>query len=274
MLWKALGLSRDPFAPVADGPLYWETPERARAREQALEHLAAGRSVFLRGPAGSGRETLAARIVDEAAAAGRAVLYVLPEAGGRGFLPAALECAGEDPGGPAPEQAARLYGRLLRVLCERGTPVVAVGWPAEDDDTRAEVEILGALRVAGRPLAALLCFGPGPPCPSGAEEIVVPAPAEADLRDLVAQRLAACGGAHLLDAALLDTVAREARGLGDAVRLARRHLLRRAFGGPGPEGPPAGAGRAGVLDPGVVSEAEGLLSSLGPGPSPEDPESF
>ncbi len=274
MLWKALGLSRDPFAPVADGPLFWETPERARIREEAVDALAAGRSVFLRGPAGAGRETLVARIVDEAAARGRAVLYVLPEAGDRGFLPAALECAGEDPAGAPPDRAARLYGRLLRVLCERGTPVVAVGWPAEDEDTRAEADILGELRVAGRPLAALLCYGSGPPCPGGAQEIAVPAPAEADLRDLVAQRLAACGGAHLLDAAILDAVAREARGVGDAIRLARRHLLRRAFGAPGPEGPPAGTEGAGVLDPGAVSEAEDLLSSLGPGRSSGDPESF
>ena len=274
MLWKALGLSRDPFAPVADGPLYWETPERARAREQAVEALAAGRSVFLRGPAGSGRETLVARIVDEAAARGRAVLYVVPDGGEQGFLAAALECAGEDPEGLGLERAARLYGRLLAVLCERGTPVVAVGWPAEDDDTRAEFGILGELRVVGRPLAAVLCFGAGEPCPAGAEVIPVPAPTEADLRDLVAHRLAACGGAHLLDPALLDAVARRARGMGHAVRLARRHLVALAFGGavPGPEPGRAAPGR--VLDPGAVSEAEGLLSSLGPDRSPEDPESF
>ncbi len=97
-MYRPFGLARDPFAPVWDGPLYWETPERSLAREKAMGALCAGRGVWLRGSEGAGRGTFLCRLAEDAALDGACVLLS---------------------DRPAPETGEDLLARLLELSVHR-----------------------------------------------------------------------------------------------------------------------------------------------------------
>jgi len=261
-VWQGLGLRRDPFGPVADGGLFWDTPEREAVRSRAAEALESGRGVALVGPEGCGRDTLLARIAAEALGRGSPVLWVEP---GPDFLASAVEATGAEPSATADEAARVVYEAVLERFVERGAVLVAVeGRPGPD--ALAELEALAALRVAGRPLALPLWVGDGSAGPP-AEIVPVPRPSREDLRAFLFHRLAAVGGPDLLSFSQLDRLASQARGLGDALRLGRQSLKILTFGrGAGPEqkrSNPAG------FAPESEGEVEELLSTLEPeGPGP------
>jgi len=258
---RLFGLGRDPFAPVSDGALFWETPERAEVRARLCRLLAEGRGAWVRGPAGSGRETLLARVAEDLAVIGISVLWL----GDRwcedtaDFLDA-LASVAVGTQGPAQGTALvfPLYASLLERFCSTGPVAVFVGGGL-GEAARPEAEILGALRVAGSPLAALALCGEGPPPLPDLEEVDLPAPVLGDLRDCIAHRVSVCGGADLFGPADLDAICGVAHGLGDAVRRAREALAGMAYRG----GPAARSGREGgagapVLDAGEL-ETLGLL---------------
>ncbi|NOY44776.1 MAG: hypothetical protein GXP50_04915, partial [Deltaproteobacteria bacterium] len=122
-MWQGLGLQRDPFGPVADGGLFWEAPEREAVRSRAAEALESGRGVGLVGPEGSGRDTLIARIADEALGRGTPVLWVEPSPD---FLASAVEAVGAEPPSTADEAARVVYEAVLERFVERGPVLVAV----------------------------------------------------------------------------------------------------------------------------------------------------
>ena len=256
-MWQGLGLRRDPFAAAADGGLFWETPEREAARSRAAEALECGRGVVLVGPEGSGRDTLLARIADEALGRGIPVLWVAPSPD---FLASAVEAMGAEPPATADEAARVVYEAVLERFVERGAVLVAVeGRP--DAGALAELEALAALRVAGQPLALPLWVGDGSAGPP-AEIVPVPRPSREDLRAFLFHRLAAVGGPDLVPLPWIDRIAAHAGGFGDALRLGRQALRALAFGGEVQEAnPPA---EPVVLDPGSVDEVEELLSALQP----------
>ncbi|GAB6062610.1 hypothetical protein [Deferrisoma palaeochoriense] len=255
-MWRGLGLSRDPFSPVADGGLFWETPEREAVRRGAVEALQKGRPVALTGPGGSGRDTLVASIADDALARGMPVLWVPATEGD--FLAAALEAIGAAPAGE--DRAALLCEAIWERFQEAGPVVVAVEG-APDAEALAELGFLAGLRVAGQPLALPLWVHEGAP-PDWAEEAPVPPVFPEDLREFLFHRLAACGGPDLLPPAVLDALANRAEGLGYALALGRRELRRLAFRGRDEEG--AGSGAGAVLPADALDEVEDLLSALGP----------
>ncbi|GAB4268043.1 hypothetical protein [Deferrisoma sp.] len=258
-MWRGLGLSRDPFAAVADGGLFWETPEREAVRRSAVETLRNGRPVAVTGPGGSGRDTLVASIADDALARGMPVLWV--PLGEEPFLLAALEGAGAAPAEEGdPDRVALLCEVILDRFQEAGPVVVAVEGTPDAEDL-AELAFLAGLRVAGHPVALPLWVHEGP-VTDWAGEAPLPAVSREDLREFLFHRLAACGGPDLLPPSVLEDLAARARGLGSALALARRELRRLAFRGAACEG--AGSGAEAVLPADALDEVEDLLSALGP----------
>ncbi len=266
-MYRLFGLGRDPFAPVSDGALFWETPERAEVRERLLRLLAEGRGAWLRGPAGSGRETLLARAAEDLAAAGTSVIWVGDRWCGEAddFLEALASVAagGEGPSGGT-ARVVPLYSSVLDRFCSVGPVAVFLGGGL-GEGARPEAEILGALRVAGSPLAALALCGEGPAPLPDLEEVELPAPTLADLRDCIAHRVAVCGGTDLLGPGDLDQICRAAHGLGDAVRRARQALTGMAYRrGPVARSGPEGDARDAVLDVGELEAVGRLLGTTSP----------
>jgi hypothetical protein len=277
-VYRALGLTRDPFASLCEEELYWEDAGRAALREQVEGLLRAGQGVWLRGPPGSGRRTLLARVGEALALEGRAVAWCadsVPPAPGtsQNLLSRIGAVTGSGPGGGGDvlSTASNVYSRLLDGFC-RGGPVVVflpgetLGFRGAD---RVELEILGQLRLVGRPLVALGLWGEGPPPWEGLTELEMPALTPADVREVLRHRAAACGRPDLLASEALDRLAADpSRGLGHALSLARVELARRIFCS-GSDGSSPGETQAEdtppqrVLDPSALNEVERLLDALG-----------
>ncbi len=271
-MFEALGLTRDPFGPSWDADLYWEGPERAAARSAARGALAGGQGVWLRGEAGSGRETLAVRVAADVARTGVPVLVpdrtpTVPEA----VLGAFLEASGT----PAPagtdllDRAAGLYERILDAFAGRGPVVFVAGGDALSGPALGEVAALAGLRLAGQRVAVPLLWGEGdPPWPDLAVVDVAPLSA-GDLRALVAHRLAAAGRPDLLGPAALGRLVEDCAGPADAVAAGRRHLMGLLFAGDttAPSDGTDGPGGTPVLDPDALDEAGVLLAGCGKTPS-------
>ncbi len=264
-MYRALGLTRDPFAPVCDDLLFWESPARARFRRRAVEAVARGRGVWLAGPPGSGRSALLERVAEDAAVAGHPAAVVRGEAppSGAALLALLLDALGLSVAAADPEvRAAALYEALLDAFCRAGTAVLALDVGTLETSARREVELLAGLKVAGRPLVGVALVGGGPV--AGFEELPLGAPTPGDLEALLAHRLAACGGADLFTPADLAALAVGEGGFAGALRRARAALGRRAFWGETPDACPAGVA-APVLPEEDLGEVERLLASLSPG---------
>ncbi len=263
-MYRLFGLGRDPFAPVSDGALFWETPERADVRARLLRLLAEGRGAWLRGPAGSGRETLLARVAEDLAVAGTTVLWLgdrwCEEAGD--FLEALGSVAvGAEASSARTDRVFPLYASLLERFCSAGPVAVFLGGGL-GEGARPEAEILGALRVAGSPLTALALCGEGSPPLPDLEEVDLPAPVLGDLRDCIAHRVSVCGGGDLLGPGDLDAICGSARGLGDAVRRAREAFAGMAYRcGPAARSGPEGDAGEPVLDVGELETVGRLLGT-------------
>ncbi len=268
MIWRALGLERDPCGPVTDPLLLWDAPGWAGALRRAAAALEACRGVWVRGPAGAGRQTFVEVAAADAAARGMPVLWVAREPRDAGdFLDTLLELAGVSPGeGDAAARAVRLYGELLEAFCERGPSVLGVSARADRDDVRDEWAALASLRVAGCPIVLPLLWGEGPPPMEPLEEIGLPAWEARALRALLEHRLEAAGASGLVSAEALSGIAESARGPGEAIGLLRVELARVLFRGTGSPG----GKREPVLDPGELSEVEALLSSLDGEPAADE----
>lgn len=278
-MYRSLGLSRDAFAPVCDGALFWENAQRARARKTAMSALRSGRGVWLRGGEGSGRGVFLARVAGDLALEGRPVLFcedpapTTPEDLLSGLLDA---CGAMDPRrGDLLAQTEAVYSRLLETFCQAGTTVVIPAPGPIPPNLVEEMEILAGLRVLGRPLAVVALAGEGAPNCEGLEEVRLPVPGPDDLRACLAHRAAACGRPDLFDSdRLLDIVSR-AGGFGNAVQRARHEVARLAFQGAGsassrsdvsdePDGGPQ------FLDAHELGEVDRLFESLEPGSRPLD----
>jgi hypothetical protein len=231
-VYRLFGLSRDPFAPVGDGSLYWEEPVRADARERALRALRGGRGIWVWGRSGSGRGMFLARVAEDIAMEGRTALAWDGSASTDpvGILARLLDTAcGTKGAGDLLALAEALYSRLIEAFSRSGTVVVMPGTEPLAPGALGEAEILGGLRIAGQPLAALLlCGEEGSPL-GGLEEIHLPIPSPGDLREFLVHRAAACGRADLLPARDLARITEKARGFSDALSLARTGLARLAF---------------------------------------------
>ena len=260
MIWKALGLDRDPCGPVTDPSLLWDVPAWAGALRRAAETLDACRGVWVRGPAGAGRQTFVQVVAAEAAARGMPVLWIDREPRDAGeFIGPLLEAVGAPPGkGDAAARAVSLYGGLFEVFCDRGPSALAVSAPADRDDVREEWMALASLRVAGCPVVLPILWGEGPPPMEGLEEIRLPAWEAGTLRALLEHRLDAAGASGLVSPEALSEIAESARGPGEAIGSLRAELARSLF-----RGARGSAGKKGpVFDPRELSEVEDLLFSL------------
>ncbi len=267
MIWRALGLDRDPCGPVTDPSLLWEGPGWAGALRRAAGALGAWRGVWVRGTAHAGRQTFVQVVASEAASAGMPVLWVGQEPRDAGaFIGALLDTVGgSSGGGDAAARAVRLYGRLFEVFCERGPCVLALPARADRDDVRKEWAALASLRVAGCPVVLPVLWGEGPPPLEGLDEVDLPAWDPGAVRALLEHRLEAAGAPGLVPAETLAGIAESARGPGDALGSLRAELARLAFRGE--RGPARKNGP--VFDPGELSEVEDLLSSLDEEPAGE-----
>lgn len=276
---RALGLSRDPFALVCEEELYWEDASRAALREQAEGLLRAGQGVWLRGAPGSGRRTLLARVGEALALKGRTVAWCGAWAScGTGASEDLLSRIGRVTGtglggGDGLAAAAGVYSRLVDGFCRGGPVIVLLPREALGLGDGDEAEILGQLRLVGRPLVALGLWGEGEAPWKGLTELALPPLSRVDVRDLLVHRAAACGRPDLLGPEALGRLSAEpARGLGHALALAQVELARQVFcgdsAGDGPgvtQAEPTPARQ--VLDPTALGEVERLLDALGP----EDP---
>lgn len=278
-MYRCLGAPRDPFEDSRDETLAWEPLPRGRALESAAAALRAGAGVWVRGDPGAGRGWLLARLAEDLVAEGRRVLFregPAPQTG-IGLLDALLEIAGpSDEDGDLLDRAGALYRRLLEAFVAAGPTAIvpATEFPLPSAPLE-ELEILAGLRVAGRPLVRLALAGEGPTPVEGLVEVVLPSPAAADLHDFLSRRMAACGCPDLLPRDEVDRIARAATGLGDALRLARQAVARRAYRLPDAAGgrSEAAEGRAAsVLDADELGEVDRLLTDLAPDPAA--PESF
>lgn len=270
------GLTRDPFAPVCDGSLFWESRPRAQARCTALEILLSGTGVWLSGPPGSGRSTLLAVLAEEIAQGGRRVLWTEPAAG---LTPEQLlaRMVGVVSASPTAssllDSAETLYAQMLEGFCAAGTVICFPGLEEPTVGTLAEAAILARFRIAGRPIAALALSGEGEPPFAGLHKIPLPPPSTEDLEACLRHRTAVCGNARALPHEDLTAIAASSRSFGDALEKARQALARTAFLAGAPSagrnlpGPPIGSEpRANVLDRAMLDELSGLLDSLSPKP--------
>ncbi|MBI5017431.1 MAG: hypothetical protein HZB55_18330 [Deltaproteobacteria bacterium] len=266
---RIFGLTRDPFAAVCDGELYWENAARAETRAAARDLLRQGRGVWVSGTRGSGRSALLSRLAEDLSAEGRPVVYAdNPVATTAETFLGSLSAVVEDPG---PDRSVRgllsgavsLYARLVEGFSVRGPVPCFPGPVSAAPEVVAELEILRGLRLLGRPLVALVLAGAGESPLPGLQTVRLVPPSPDDLRDLLAHRLACCGGAGLLPQGLLEPIAQRARDFDEALALGRRALSReaycRGFAARSPEPPPSSLFRPADLD-----EVARLLDSLGP----------
>jgi len=269
---RLFGLSRDPFALVCDGDLYWESPRRAAVREQVTRALARGRGVWLCGEPGTGRETLLARAVEDLALAGRPVLWAGAASveGAWNVLGALLDLTGaEAPEGDLVDRAAAVYRALLEGF-SRGGPVVVVLPSPSGEGARAELDLLSQLRVAGKAVVSLALWGEGEPPLDALSRAAVPSLSPEEVRSCLGHRAAVCGRGDVLSGKALDEVVRDARGLGEAVRGGSKALLRMAFSGRRQAEAPGRVGKSQatpILDRAALEEVDELLETLGPVPT-------
>ncbi len=263
---RVLGLSCDPFGPTWEDALYWESPARKRVREDAREALRGGRSVWLQGVRGSGRETLTRKIALDLALERRAVLFADAACPSTEYELLARLCT---VAGAAPSDAGStglaegLYRRVLRAFC-RTAPVVVVPSGAPSDGVpAAELEMLAGLRLAGHPIAALLAWGDGEPPFEGFQTFEIATPPESELRACLSHRLAACGAPDLLSSDELEINLDGVRGFEEALERGRLALCRLVFERTAQETTAqALAPTAGPFDPTEVGEVGRLLDSL------------
>lgn len=276
MRWP--GLPRDPFAPVYDGGLYWESPERAASRRVCGEFLRSGRGVWVSGPPGSGRAAMLQRVADDLAEEGRPVLRADAPvaASAEGFLSGLLDwVTAAPPAEDLPALAEELYARLLEAFAAQGTVACFPGSVSASPAVVAELKILTSLRLVGEPVVALALAGAGDSPLRALESVRVAAPTTGDLEAFLAHRLAA-GGADLPPATVAE-IAERAAGFEAALSMGRRALARAAFErslAPPPErpSPPEPPPPPRLFIPGQLDEVAQLLEALGPNAA--GPESF
>lgn len=265
---RRLGLSRDPFAPSADGELYWESEERAELRGQLAAKLLAGHSVCVEGVPGSGRRSLLTRVAGDLAAGGTpvALLEGAGKVGPGAFLAGLAATVGADPpaGADLLTLSEYLYRRLVDVFCATAPAVVVLPW-APAQAAAEEIGILAELRLLGRPLVTVAVLS-SPSLPAGGfDPIRVPELTPEDLRDCLSHRCAAVGRADLLASSALEGCLAGVPGLPVALGRARLALRAGIFaaaldaGGAVVHEP-----RSSVLDPAQVQEVRRLLESLSP----------
>lgn len=265
---RLFGLFRDPFAGAADGDLYWESGERAAVRRRTLEVLRDGQDVWLRGPAGSGRQAFLARTAGDLALEGRRILWSEQDElnSAEAFLSLLLSVA--DPTATRTDllpTAERFYAKLLEAFAETGITTVFAGSPALGAGALEEAEMFASLRVAGFRLVNLALIGEGPPPWAGLREVLLPPLSSEELKACILHRAAACGRETALPRKILDTLAEGASGIGDAMERARTALFSRAFRDFPRAAEPSGVGdrTSPLLDPRELDEVGCLLETLG-----------
>ena len=269
-MYRVFGLARSPFAPVADGELYWESADRARLRNTALDALREGHGLWLKGPPGSGRGTFLERVAEDLALDGRPVLWIdspVPPSA-EGLLCALLHGAGQSAGPEGGLAAAEaLYGVLIRSFEAAGACACFPGQEPLEAPSLHEALLLAGLRIAGFPIASVaLCGAEEPPSPALIEISLAPF-SRSEIQDCLAHRASACGCPDLLAPEVLGRIAESSQGIGEAVTLARRELARQAFlakRSPLETEPPAAPPRT-FFDSREVMEVGHLLDALLPG---------
>ena len=263
---RRLGLSRDPFAPSADGELYRESDERAGLRRRLSDRLLLGCSARLEGTPGSGRRALLNRVAGDLAAGGTPVALFegSGEEGPEAFLAGLAATVGAEPpsGADLLTLAEHLYRRFVEVFCAVRPAVVVLPWELTGA-VAEEIGILAELRLLGRPLVAVAVLG-SPVLPADAfAPIPVPDLSPDDLRDCLSHRCAAVGRVDLLAPSALECCVAGTPGLPAALRRARAALRAQAFAAvlDAPEVIASGS-HAPVLDPDQVQEVRQLLDSL------------
>lgn len=261
-MYGHLGLTRDPcFAEYADDS-YVESAPRARVNAQAVKALDSGRSLWLKGPAGSGRDSLLRRLASlYAPKSGRAVVVA-----GKGplllSLAQALGCFKRD--ASALELAEAVYARLLEGFWQGGPCLVFL--PLQeftDPSEREELSILSALRIVDHPLALVVCRGVGdPPC-EGMEVVELTLPTPDELAALLRRRLALCGAPGLYAEVVLE-VSGSAKAYGQALKVFGRRLGVLGFmpSVAAPQALSPQAGEAELFSPRDVEEVGWLLDAI------------
>lgn len=228
-MFESLGLARDPFSPAYDACLHVEPVGSVRAGKTALAALSSGRSFWVRGPKGSGRESFLAALSEKLS--GTRPVIVIDGGGEAGPVLSRLHAAlakGLPPEKNPLSLAEEVYGRLLDGLW-RGAPVVV--FTRADSLSGAdfsELEILADLEFMGEKLATVAACGEGEAPPFFGSTVDLGAPQPEALAEMVRARLGLCGGAGLLEEEV-DRIANSATGFSDALRLSSLALGRRRY---------------------------------------------
>jgi hypothetical protein len=231
-VYRRFGLSRDPFVLDYDGALYHETRARRVSRAAAEAALAAGRSVWVSGPPGAGRQSFLLRLGEGLSEAGVPVVLVqgAKTEDGAGLLSLLYRRLRDDDPPVDPLEAAEgVYAALLDGLW-RGGPAVLFPEPDGVSPTaREELELLASLRFLGRTVSPLaLCGGGPPPWPDMLHVQLEPFSAS-ELSDILRHRSLLSGRVEVLDEETLVGISTRASGVGDALSRAGDSLARLAY---------------------------------------------
>lgn len=226
-MFKALGLNRNPFTCDYDEYLHVGGREAAKAKAGAAALVEAGRDLWVRGPAGSGREAFVASLANSLS---RTHPVVFPDCtasrDGRGIL-AALH--GVVRGGEAPEDFMTLCEAVYKGLLEgfwQSPPVICVPSPDSlSDGDWGELEILSELSFMGRKLTIAIACGEGEAPLPGMETVALCTPTPQALEEMLRARLALCGGAGLLEEEI-PSIAAKASGYSEALKRCAEALNR------------------------------------------------
>lgn len=262
-----LDLTRDPTRHSYEDSTYVESKRRAGAYAACAAALDAGNSLWVRGPAGSGRESLVARLASRyAPGAARASATLTRGQEGSAPLLRRLHSniAGANPSEEALDLAEGVYGKLFEGFRAAGPCLIFICPPDSlDGADLTELLLLGELTFLGLPVARIVACGEGPPPVEGMAEVVLEEPDAGELTGFLRQRLALCGGSSLLGAA--EEACGAAGGYSGALGRLGEVLGVRSFMPPpaaGVKPPPPTSGESAIFSPGAVEEVEWLLDAI------------
>lgn len=221
-MYGHLQLPRDPCLADYSDDFYVESAPRAKVFARAAKALGQGRSLWVRGPVGSGRDSLIKRLASLHAPKARQAAVLAGKGPLMTSLAQALGCMKRD-ASPL-EMAEAVYARLLEGFWLGGPCLVFL--PAHDfadPSDREEISILAGLRTLGHPLALVAGCGAGEPPIEGMEVVELELPGSEELAAFLRRRLGLCGAPGLYDEVVLE-VSSSAKGYGKALTLFARRL--------------------------------------------------
>lgn len=229
-MYESLGLARDPFLPHFDEKLHVTDDGVRRLLKTSLNAVKAGRSLWVRGPSGSGRESFVTSLAERLAADRPVAMpFATVREDGRTLLASLYSSLCVEP--PPAETLGlceAVYSRLAEVFWT-ASPVLCIA--KADAMTPVDLEELGIiaeLSFMGKAVVTVIACGEGEPPLPGMEVVELGAPTSAQLAHMLTARLALCGGAGLFDAQV-DQLLKNASGYSDALRLGSEALARARF---------------------------------------------